>query len=129
MKKRNLILSIIVIVSILFIHNVNAANGFTDPDFEQCVNNAVASDPNASTVAQIKTLNCASNKAITDVTGLSQLTALEELNLSGTKITTINFDQLTNMKKVVIYDVPELTEIHNLWVSTALELVQMTLVI
>ena len=115
MKKRNLILSILVIVSFMFVHNVNAA--FTDPDLEQCVNNARGT----TELSQLTELNCSGIKAITDSTGLSQLTNLKKLNLSGTKVTSVNFDGLTKLEEVYIYDVDTLTTVNNLWELTNLK--------
>lgn len=63
----------------------------------QCENNRITS-MNVTTLQNLKSLNCANNTDLNNISGVTGLTKLEELIVKQTKIISLNVESLTKLK-------------------------------
>lgn len=75
-------------------------SGFLDPNLAYCVRNTLVSTPNV-TLSTLTHLSCVGQR-IKGVTGLSQLSGLETLDLSDNAITTIDLQAFPALQSVVL---------------------------
>ena len=105
MKKRNLILSLTILVCVLFIHSVRAvevnSTNFPDAQLRECIETTINNNSNISTVEEITTLSCPNKSQLSNVTGINYLTNLTFLNLNATGVKNLNL--ASNSKLITLY--------------------------
>lgn len=93
-KKKNIILTIIIVLSIFNVQNINAAVN----DFNKCVEENLYTQKKS--ISKIESLYC-NNKNISNLPSLKKYTSLKRLELNNNKLKNINID-ITTLRELYL---------------------------